>query len=436
MSRSSFAEIRLGTEEAPEAVETEPDRPFRILLMGDFSGRSWRTDPPGHFTPRRIDRDNFDQVLDGMKVLVDVHGMALPFRELEDFHPDRIYKSATVFRNLDDLLDRLAPPPRPAARSAPASGLLDQIVSEQEPEPVSVEDADNLAAFVRRITARHVVREDPDLQRREARRQEIAGELMRGILLDPRMQAIEAAWRALFLLVHNLDTDGPLNLYALDITLPELVREMDAVREELIDKGPWGAIAANYGFGQSETEAHALRLLAGLADSLRAPLVAEALLSTSGAPNNAWRELRRTSEARWIGLALPRFLLRLPYGKETSPIESFPFEEMAGSEHGAYLWGNPAFAIAYLIGQSFLAHGWELGRHLEHRLDGLPIHLYKEDGGAAAKPCAEILMSRREIDSLLESGLMPLVSVKDEPAAILVRFQSIADPLAPLEGLG
>jgi type VI secretion system protein ImpC len=137
-------------------------------------------------------------------------------------------------------------------------------------------------------------------------------------------------------------------------------------------------------------------------------------------------------------MAMPRFLLRLPYGKDTSAIDSFPFEEMPQTdkapEHKAYLWGNPAFFCAYLLGKSFLAHGWKLNP-LERRIDNLPMHVYHEDGESVAKPCAEVLLSEREAFKLLDAGFMPLASLKYEPSALVVRFQSIADPTAPLAGL-
>ncbi|MGA2268873.1 MAG: type VI secretion system contractile sheath large subunit [Bryobacteraceae bacterium] len=408
--------------------------------MGDFSGRSWREGSSPSILPRRIDRDNFDEVLNGMKVTLDLHGITLSFREFEDFHPDRIYQSAAIFQNLDQFLDRGDPVTATslaALREVPASGLLDEILAEHDAErPASVEDVDDLSAFIRRVTAGHLVsREDPAKQQRAARRQEFATKLLRGILHHPHMQAIEAAWRALFMLVRDLDTDGDLKLYILDITLPDLIHEMDAVQEELRKTGPWAVIAGNYTFGQSEGDAQVLRRLAGMASSLGAPFLGEARLSEGKEADHAWWELRRSNEARWLGLALPRFLLRLPYGKATGAIESFPFEEMAESDHSAYLWGNPAFFCAHLIGQSFLSHGWEPGRLLARRVDGLPMHVYQEGGEAVAKPCAEIFMTEQEAESLLESGFMPLVSIRDEPAAVLVRFQSIAQPLAPLAGL-
>ncbi|HZY58892.1 MAG TPA: type VI secretion system contractile sheath large subunit, partial [Candidatus Binataceae bacterium] len=287
ISDSRFSEVHLETEAAPDAVQLDADRPFRILLVGDFSGRSWRAGASRWFEPLGIDRDNFDEVLEGMNVRLDLHGIDLSFRELEDFHPDRIYQSAAIFRRLDELVDGGKPAAaatqsvtQAATQAAPAAGLLDQILAEhQEGRPVSARDADDLASFIQRATEGYVVpRADPTEQQREVRRQEVAAGLLRGILHHPHMQAIESAWRALFMLVRELETDGGLKLYALDISLPELVRDMSAVHEELGKRGPWAVIAGNYSFGQSERDVRVLRRLADMARSLGAPFLGEGWL--------------------------------------------------------------------------------------------------------------------------------------------------------------
>jgi type VI secretion system protein ImpC len=229
------------------------------------------------------------------------------------------------------------------------------------------------------------------------------------------------------MLVRGLDTDSGLKLYVLDIALPELIAEMDTVRKDLKRKGPWAVIVGNYSFGQSEVDAQALRRLAGLASALHAPFLAEAHMHGKNTAEEAWSELRHSPKARWIGLALPRFLVRLPYGKDTVPIDSFPFEEMPKSEHAAYLWGNPAFLCAYLLGKSFLAHGWDMNP-LDRRLDNLPMHTYHEDGEPVAKPCGEVLLTEKEAFGLMDAGFMPLASMKREPAAMIVRYQPIAEP--------
>jgi len=202
VAESGFAEVHLTAEEAPESVALAPDRPFRILLIGDFSGRAWQKTPAPSLTPQPIDRDNFEEVLNRTNLSLEVHGITLQFGELEDFHPDRICASATVFQDLDRLAAEpgaeAAPAPAPP-RAAPAGGLLDAMLADEAEQnrPVAAEDANDLAAFIRRATAGHLVPHDtPAKIAREARRNALAGELLRGILHHPRMQAIEAAWRA------------------------------------------------------------------------------------------------------------------------------------------------------------------------------------------------------------------------------------------------
>jgi type VI secretion system protein ImpC len=437
VAASSFSEVHLGEQEEAEPIELDPDRPFRVLLAGDFSGRSWRANSPLQFTPQRIDRDNFDDVLASMKVSLNLHSLNLSFREFEDFHPDRIYQHP-IFQDLDRHLPAAAPPPAAHPARAPSSGsLLDQLVDEQDPEqpaPVSLQDAQDLVGFIQRVTKGHLApRPDPTKEQRRAQREALATQLLQGILHHPRMQAIEGAWRAVDMLIRGLETDRDLHLYLLDMTLPELVSEMSSVQTALRKKGPWALIVGNYTFAQTELDAQVLRRLATLGSSVGAPFLSEAQLPREGT-DEAWMDLRHSPEAPWIGLALPRFLLRLPYGKETSEVESFPFEEMPQSEHGSYLWGNPAFFCAYLLGKSYLAQGWGMTR-LERRVDGLPMHVYREDGEPVAKPCAEVLMTEKEAVSLLDAGFMPVASLKEQPAAMVVRFQSIAEPLTPLAGL-
>ena len=149
----------------------------------------------------------------------------------------------------------------------------------------------------------------------------------------------------------------------------------------------------------------------------------------------AWSELRRRPEAASIGLALPRFLLRLPYGKKTLPLESFAFEEFAAPPaHEDYLWGNPAFAVALLLAQSFSEAGWEMGASAVMSIEGLPLHLYETAVGVVSKPCAEVLLTEDAAEHVLEKGLIPLVSFKDRDVARVLRLQSIADPPQALAG--
>jgi type VI secretion system protein ImpC len=134
-------------------------------------------------------------------------------------------------------------------------------------------------------------------------------------------------------------------------------------------------------------------------------------------------------------MVLPRFLLRLPYGKQTEATEQFAFEEFSESPvHENYLWGNPALACAYLLGEAFLESGWEMRPGEISEISGLPAHVYKVDGESYLKPCGEALLGEQAAEAILDRGMMPFISMKGSDAIRLVRFQSIAAPPADLSG--
>jgi type VI secretion system protein ImpC len=195
-------------------------------------------------------------------------------------------------------------------------------------------------------------------------------------------------------------------------------------------------VAGNYAFARTAGDVEILGRLAKIMSFAGAPFLGEA--DPGGSAEEAspeWERLRRSTEACWIGLAMPRFLLRLPYGKETDPVESFDFEEMPGvPNHREYLWGNPALACVQLLAEAFAHDGWAMrpGKYAE--IDRLPVHVYEAEGEKHAKPCAEVLLTERDIEWILEQGYMALASIRGRDAVRLVRFQSIAKPPARLSG--
>jgi len=439
--RPPRASIRLDVTagKRPVPMVPQPDTPFQILILGDFSGRVNRgaASPLEGRRPRQVDADNLDQVLAEMDVSLKLPQVTLQFRELEDFHPDRIYQNAEVFRKLAEARSRpaQAPAPQPSGKTDQelGRGLLESMMAQEE-EPEA--DLDDLSGFVKKVAAPYLVPpEDPRKQEWAARVDSTATELMRAVLHHPHFQALEAAWRAVWLLIQRLQPDSGLKIFLFDATLEELTVEPDWMEEHLVNpRAPWAAIAGNFAFGQTPEDAARLECLGRFAAAVGAPFLAEAEPPADEDSGPHWRELRRSPQAAWIGLAVPRFLLRLPYGKATSPVESFDFEEMPGSIHASYLWGNPAFACACLLGEAFRADGWQLQPEEHRRLDELPMHVYDEDGEPQTKPCAEVLLTESDTDFLLTQGLMPLASIRDQDAALLLRFQSIADPPARLAG--
>jgi type VI secretion system protein ImpC len=259
--------------------------------------------------------------------------------------------------------------------------------------------------------------------------------------------------------VRRLETGSNLKLYLLDISKEELAADLSMAPdlrdagiyrllvEKSVEADPWTIILGNYSFAPEDDDLKSLARMAQVARRADAAFLAEAspqLLgfdSSESTPQSEktlkacgdWTALRHLPEAHSVGLALPRFLLRLPYGKEPSPVESFDFEEFPEQPlHEDYLWGNPAFSAALPLAPTFSESGWDMRPGTVSDVDGLPLHIFQRDGDSEAKPCAEILMTEDEVGQIMSAGIMPLVSFKGSDKVRLARFQSIADPPSAL----
>ena len=213
-------------------------------------------------------------------------------------------------------------------------------------------------------------------------------------------------------------------------------------------------IAGNFSFGASEYDTKALAKLGEIAADLGGPFLAAASPEIAGCSSFAtppeatdwqpigkkaaesWHSLRTDRHAGWLGLLLPRILLRLPYGPGRDEIDSFTFDETAGTtmNHEDLLWGNPAFACALLLAQSFQANGKAMQTHDVLDLDDLPAFIIDDGEGKQLMPCAEIFLSERDGEMILDTGLMPLISHRQLNQVRLMRMQSIAEPLQTLRG--
>ncbi|MBP8307049.1 MAG: type VI secretion system contractile sheath large subunit, partial [Burkholderiaceae bacterium] len=147
----------------------------------------------------------------------------------------------------------------------------------------------------------------------------------------------------------------------------------------------------------------------------------------------AWRSLRESDDARYIGLAMPRFLARLPYGAKTNPVEEFAFEEeTAEGDHSRYTWANSAYAMATNITRAFKMYGWCTqirGIESGGAVSNLPVHTFPtDDGGVDMKCPTEIAISDRREAELAKVGLMPLVHKKNSDFAAFIGAQSLHKP--------
>ncbi len=445
------------------------DTPLRIALIGDFSGRSNRG--AGEIPqPIQIDPENFEDVMQRLGVALDFPGVAsLHFRDLDDFHPDQLYANLPLFDAIREAKKELANP-----RNFPAAGSKPSAVREPAPEPQPPATSGSLleqiaagstaaAAALKRgptgkeaaldqairdIGARHATpAPDPRQQELAATVESVAAAQMRALLHHPDFQSLEAAWRSVFFLFQHLETGVDLQIHLVDLSRDEL--DEDGLLEELFAKralgeAPWSLLVGLYTFSPNQHDGAALARLASVARKSGAPFLAAidtrlfGCQSIQATPDpddwkqplptedaRAWLQLRQSGDAGWLGLVAPRFLLRLPYGKTTSPVDSFAFEEMPSPPvHDEYLWGSPAIACACLMAQSRVT-----GRI--NRIHGIPVHVHAPGD---ATPQAEIWMSERLAARIIDQGVMPLASVKHSDTIQLVRFQSIANPAQALPG--
>lgn len=469
------------------------DAPFRMLMLGDWSGDADRK-PFSARKPIEIDRDNFDDVIAklGTRLTID-HGEAgtstLTFENLDDFHPDQIFRQLPMFERLrslrkdllsSDRFDRAAGEVRswlnveasvekndapPAQSTVSSEGLLDSILSgSTAPAPKVKSSGDpELASLVRDLVRPHLISVDENEQSALLAAVDAAtSELMRSILHDHRFQALEAAWRGLYLVVRRVETDSNLGIYILDITHDELAEDLRSVSDlqesrafELIVRetvgtpgsDPWALLAGNYAFEPNKDDAATLIRIGKLAAAANSPFVShmrpdvigirsfdghtdprEWDLSGTSEAGRLWNVLRAVPEAPRLGMIVPRFLSRLPYGRETDPLEAFQFEEFDGqAPHDKYLWSNGCFIAALLIAQSFTEYEWQMDKRFLQDVERLPLHMYKYNGETVYQPCAEVLFTQVGAEQLMDFGLMPLLSYKNTDHVKLGRFQSIGD---------
>lgn len=480
--------------------------PLRILLLGDFSGRSNRgLLGRGEELAARpivpVDVDNLDTVMGGYAPRLhlawggaDGPTVAVEFQGLEDFHPDRLYERLELFQELREtrrqLLDPAtfqgkaeelrsvaheAAPARPEPGAVEDDGAtLERLLGKHsaEPSPARARPGErhvDISRFIQRLVQPHISPEAGPEQDHLVGAVDLAtGEQMRALVHDPAFQTLEAAWRQVHWLVTSLETGESLRLYLVDVTKDELAADLSSVGGQLESSGlfrllergsgtadhqPWSVLAGHYMFGASSMDAALLAGLGSLAACVGAPWLGgahpdivgcESLLEapepsrwrpTAPEQEENWGALRTSPVARWIGLALPRVLLRLPYGPGSDEIERFAFRELLpGHGHEAYLWGNPAFACALLLGMAFLEKGWamEPGDFLE--LGDLPAHVSQKGDEATLQACGEVFLTERASEAILARGVMPLISYKNRNAVRLLRFQSVADPPASLAG--
>jgi type VI secretion system protein ImpC len=295
------------------------------------------------------------------------------------------------------------------------------------------------------------------------------GKQLDKILHHPDFQQMEGAWRGLHYLVSNTETDETLKIRVMNISKKDLEKTFSKYKGVAWDQSPlfkqiyeaeygqlgghpYGCLVGDYQFDQSAPDIQVLKGLAQIAAAAHAPFIASPKASLFqmdsweelSNPRDltkifqtpeyaAWRSFRASEDSKYVGLAMPRFLARLPYGANTNPCDGFAYEEeVVAGAHNAYTWANSAYAMAANITRSFKQYGWCTSiRGVESggEVSGLPTHTFStDDGGVDIKCPTEIAITDRREAELAKNGMMPLVHRKNSDNAAFIGAQSVHQP--------
>jgi len=487
LSSASFEfSVRPGSQPRAEAARTTAKR-FNIVVMGDFSGRASRgvAEPLATRKLVPVDCDNFERALGqfGAKLKVP-HGSStveLEFQSLDDFHPHKLLSRAAALTKLSEARRLLANPstaeqgkslleaylgsaiggPSDAAKPGPAKAESDdqtmtRLLGGAPPAPsASPAVSSTVDQLIKKLVAPHVAPAAASWQQSalSAVDMELAKSL-RVVLHHPDFQSLEATWRGADFLLRRIESVEDIGVLLLDISRAELGTALAMEGSEpsplmrMLRERKVSVIAGNFTFGRTAEDLRAFEQLTRLAAQLKAPFLATADPGLLGCdsfgrhpdpddwklalPSDvaaAWAAVRSLPEASHAGLAAPRFLLRLPYGKAGDPIESFPFEELPGQPvHEHFLWGHPAMLCACVIVDAFQAQldDEESGEVSGGEVGDLPMFKFNDDGETAIKPYAEAWLSERAAARMAGAGILPLLSRKDYNSIQLIDFHSVS----------
>jgi type VI secretion system protein ImpC len=287
------------------------------------------------------------------------------------------------------------------------------------------------------------------------------------IMHHPDFQKLEGTWRGLKYLVDQSETGTSLKIRVLNVSKRDLLKDLEKAsefdqsalfkkiyEEEYGQLGgePYGMLVGDYDFGRSAEDIELLKRVSNVAAAAHAPFVAAASPKMMNferwdelsRPRDlakifesveyaAWKSFRESEDSRYVALAMPRVLARLPYGRDFRQVDEFNFEEAVdGTNHDKYLWMNAAWAYATRITDAYSKYGWMArtrGVEGGGRVEGLPVHTFPTDDGDVAMKCpTEIAISDRREFELSNLGFLPLLHSKGRDYAVFMGTQSCQKP--------
>jgi type VI secretion system protein ImpC len=360
-------------------------------------------------------------------------------------------------------------PTEAAAVTQQEGSLLDQVITETRigrDEEQREQSRRQIATLIEEVM-KGTVRVSKDLEAminaRIADIDELLSRQLNEIVHAPELQRLEASWRGLHYLVHQSETSTTLKIRVLNVSKDDLRRDLERASEfdqsalfrkvyeeefGMFGGAPFGALIGDYEFGRHPQDIALLEKISQVAAAGHAPFIAAASpqlfnldsFSELGVPRDLakifdtveyakWKSFRESEDSRYVGLALPHILMRLPYGPETVRVEAFNFtEDVDGKDHSKYLWGNAAYAFGSRLTDAFAKYNWCAAiRGVEGGglVEGLPTHTFRTDEGEVALKCpTEIAITDRREKELSDLGFIPLVHCKGTDYAAFFGAQS------------
>ncbi len=363
--------------------------------------------------------------------------------------------------------------PQQAALEATELNLLDQIVEQGrfgKDTAAQERGRDMIKEFVSEVLAGQItMARDTEamLNARIAQIDRLVSTQLNEIMHASEFQKLEGTWRGLKYLLSQSETSENLKIKVLNVSKKDLLKDLQRAPEfdqsALFKKvyeeefgvfggAPFGALVGDYEFGRSGQDIELLEKVAQVASASHAPFLTAASpemfnlesYTQLDAPRDMgkvfdtteyakWKSFRQSDDSRYVALTLPRMMLREPYGPDTVPIEAFNYDEQVdGTDHGAYLWGNAAWGLASRVTQAFASYGWCAtirGVESGGLVDGLPVHNFRTDSGDIAMKCpTETAITDRREKELADLGFVPLVHRKGSDSAAFFSVQSAQKP--------
>lgn len=291
------------------------------------------------------------------------------------------------------------------------------------------------------------------------------------VMHQPDFQKLEGSWRGLHHLVMNSETSTSLKLRVLNVSKKDLAKDLSRAVEfdqsqvfkkiyesEFGSPGgePYAALIGDYEFSNHPEDIELLRNMSSVSAAAFAPFITAPAANLFGfeswqelskprdlekifdsAEYVQWRSFRESEDSRFVSMAMPRVLARLPYGEATKPIDEFQYEEVdvdpetkraSKVDHNQYCWMNAAYVLGGKLTSAFAEHGWCTAiRGMEGggKVEGLPTHVFTSDDGDPDIKCpTEIGITDRREAELSKQGFLPLSHYKNTDYAVFFGAQT------------